>query len=82
MCCYTFFNVSFPAWSIDYGIPSNNLPRNPPDCIILGNCVFENFILANEPLAKALQIFETCVSVNNNLCQKLVSSVELQIKFD
>ena len=44
--------------------------------------VFENFILADEPFAKALQIFETCVSVNNILCRKLFSSSEFPIKFD
>ena len=43
---------------------------------------FENFILADEPFAKVLQIFETCVSVNNILCRKLVSSSEFPIKFD
>ena len=53
---------------------------NPPDCIILGSRVFENFILADEPSAKALQNLATCVSVNNNLCGKLVLS-ELLIKF-
>ena len=30
---------------------------------------FDNFILADEPLAKALQSFENCVLVNNNLCR-------------
>ena len=39
-------------------------------------------MLADEPFAKALRIFETCVSVNNNLCQKLVLSLESPIKFD
>ena len=48
------------------------MPVTLPDFIILDNWVFENFILADEPFAKALQIFETCVSVNNNLCGKLV----------
>ena len=55
---------------------------NPPDCIILDNWVFENFILANEPFAKALQIFETYKSVNNNFCGILVSSLGFSIKFD
>ena len=44
-----------------------------PDCIILDNWVFENFILADEPFVKVLKIVETCVSVNNNLSEKLVS---------
>ena len=39
-------------------------------------------MLVDEPFAKALQIFETCVLVNYNLCGKLVSSVEFPIKFD
>ena len=30
-----------------------------------------SFILANEPFAKALRSFETCVLVNNNLYGKL-----------
>ena len=55
---------------------------NSPDCTILDNLVFENFILADEPFAKALRNFETCVSVNNNLCRKLVSPLELPIKFN
>ena len=56
--------------------------KAPPDCIILNKGAFENFILADEPFAKALQIFETCVSVNNILCGKLVSSLEFSIKFE
>ena len=52
-----------------------SLPRNPPNCTILDNWVFENFILADEPFAKTSQIFETYVLVNNNLCGKLVSSL-------
>ena len=39
-------------------------------------------MLADEHFAKDLQIFESCVSVDNNLCGKLVSSLELPIKFD
>ena len=32
-----------------------SLPKIPPDCPILCNWVFDNFILADEPFAKALQ---------------------------
>ena len=53
-----------------------SLPKNPPDCTILCNSIFDNFILADEPFAKALRNFETCVLVNNNLCGKLFSSLE------
>ena len=55
---------------------------NPPNCTCLDNRVFENFKLANEPFAKVLRIFETCVLVNNNLCGKLISSLEFLFKFD
>ena len=54
----------------------------PPGCMILSNWAFENFMLADEPFAKALRIFETCVSVNDNLCGKSVSSLEFLIEFD
>ena len=47
----------------------------------LDNWVFENFI-AGEPFAKTLRIFETCALVNNNLCGKLVLSLEFPIKLD
>ena len=59
-----------------------SLPKNPPDCTIVDNWVFENLISANEPFAKALQICETCVLVNNNLCAKLFWSLESPIIFD
>ena len=57
-------------------------PTIPPNCIILDNWVFENFILADELFSKVLQSFENYVSVNNNLCGKLVSSLEFPIKSD
>ena len=52
-----------------------------PYCIILENWVSENFLLADEPYAKALQIFETFVLVNNIFCGKLISSLEFPIVF-
>ena len=75
------FNASFPARNITCGIAAIKSPRIPPNFIILNSSVFENFILADKPFAKALRIFETCVSVNLNLCRKLVSSLKFQIKF-
>ena len=57
-----------------FSIGPKSLPKNPPDCPILCNWVFESFVFADEPFAKALRIFETCVSVNYNLCGKLFSS--------
>ena len=45
--------------------------RYPSECIILDSWVFDNFILASESFAKALQRLEICVSVNSNLCGKL-----------
>ena len=56
--------------------------RTPPNCTILYYWLFENFILADGPFAKALWNFETCLSVNNNLCKKQPSSLEIPIKFD
>ena len=56
-----------------------SLPKNPPDCSILCNWVFDNFILADEPFTKAWQSFETCVLVNNNLFGKLFSLLESPI---
>ena len=38
------------------------------------NCI--NFILPGKWFAKALRSLETCKSVNNNLCEKLTSSLE------
>ena len=62
---------------------SEKLPINPPpNCTNLDNWVFENFILVDKSVAKTLRIFKTCVLVNNNLWGKLVSSLELPIKFD
>ena len=43
-----------------------SLPRNPPDCIIFDNWVFDNLIPVDKWLEKALQIFSTCLLVNNN----------------
>ena len=43
---------------------------------LLCNWVFDNFILAGELFAKALQSLGTCVLVSNNMCGKLFSSIE------
>ena len=53
-----------------------SLPKNPLDCPILCIWVFDNFILAEELLAKALQSLKTYVLLNNNLYGKLFSSIE------
>ena len=65
-----------------FSIGLKSLPKTSDDCHILHSWVLENFILADEPFAKALQIFENFVLLNNNLCGKLVSSLELPIRFD
>ena len=59
-----------------------SLPKNPPGWTILWNWVFDNFILADEPLSKALRSFETYVLVNNSLCGELSSSFESPETFD
>ena len=43
---------------------------------------FENFILGDESFAKPVQILETFVLVNNNLCRKLPSSLKSLTTFD
>ena len=60
---------------------AKSLPENPPDCPILCNWVFDNFILAEELLEKALRSLETCVLVTNNLWGKLFLSLESLITF-
>ena len=65
----TFFINGNPVFSNG---PSN-LPKNPPDCIILDNWVFDNLISADEWFAKALRRFATCLLVNNNIWGKSVS---------
>ena len=56
-------------------------PGNSPDCIALYTYVFDNLMLAVKLFAKALQKFEDCLSVNINLCGKLVSWLASSIIF-
>ena len=46
------------------------------------NWIFDNFILADKPFAKTLQSLETSILVNNNLCRKQFSPLELPTTFD
>ena len=39
-------------------------------------CIFDNFILAGKLSAKVLQSLATYLSVSNNLCRKIVSSLK------
>ena len=59
-----------------------NLPKNSPGYPILCHWVFGNFMLAEEPFAKALQGLKSCVLVNDNLCGKLFLSLKSLTKFD
>ena len=61
-----------------FSIVPRGLPRYSPDYITF----FDNLISVDELFAKALRRFETCLIVHNNLCEKLVSSLELPIIFD
>ena len=56
-------------------------PINPPDCTILDTWVFDNFTLSDELFTQALRSLEYYRSVDNNLCLKSVSSLELPITF-
>ena len=51
----TFFIKGKTVFSND----SESLPKNPADCSILCNLVFDDFILAKEPFAKVLRSFES-----------------------
>ena len=59
----TFFIIGNPIFSIG----PKSLPKNPPDCPILSNRFFVNFILADQPFAKDLQSLKISVIVNKNL---------------
>ena len=74
----TFFNKGNQFFSNG----PKNLPKNPPGCPILCNWIFDNFVLVGELFANALESFETCVLVNNNLSRKLFSSLDWPTTFD
>ena len=74
----TFFIRGTPAFSNG----PKSLPKNHLDCPIISKWGFDNSILAEETFAKHLQSLGTCLLINNNLCGKLVSSLELPITFD
>ena len=59
----TFFIKGNPVFSNG----PKSLPKNSPDCPILCNWVLDNFTLADELFAKALQSLKNCVLVNSNL---------------
>ena len=58
------------------------LPKNLPDCPILCNWVFDNFIFADELFEEVLGSLEIYVLVTNNLCAKLLSPLESSTLFD
>ena len=51
------------------------LPKKHPDCTLSDSWVFD-VIIADELFAKVLRSFESCLSLCDNLCLKLVASVE------
>ena len=55
---------------------------NRSDWVIVNYWVFNNFILSDDWFAKALQRFEIGLSVNDNLCEKLISLSFVTIIFD
>ena len=66
----TFLANGLSKFPIEGNLVFYKGPKNSLDCSILCIWVFDNFILAEELFSKALQRFETCVLVNNNLCGK------------
>ena len=71
---------TFPFKVFNNGLKS--LPKNTLDCPVLCNWVFENFILAKELFAKALWRVDTYALANNNLWEKLFSSLESPTIFE
>ena len=52
-----------------------SLPKSPPDCLVLCNWVFDNFVLANEPFQKFYEALKF-------VCEKVFSSLESPTTFD
>ena len=74
----TFFIKDNPVFSKG----PKSMPRNPPNYSILCNWAFDNFLLADESLSKALRSLESCVLVNSNLSRKLFLSLESPATFE
>ena len=54
---------------------------NPQNCIFFDSCIFQSFLLADEPFAKVLQSFETCLLVDYIVWERLVSSLDSPTAF-
>ena len=74
----TFFIKDKPVLSHDL----RSLPRNSPDWTVLDSSTFDIFLLVDELFAKASPRHKTSLSVNNYLCEKLISSFESPITFN
>ena len=72
----------FVKANLDFSNGPRSLPRNLHDCNILDSWFFDHFILSDKLFPKVLQSFETCLSVSNNLCEKVISYLDLPIIFD
>ena len=57
------------------------LAKRSSYCTILGSRVFHNFVLADEPFAKALRRLEFCALADKTLREKLLSSLESSVTF-
>ena len=49
-----------------FGNGPKSLPKKSPDCPILWNFVFDNFVLPEEPFAEVLRSLRTCELFNIN----------------
>ena len=61
MVLKSFFSKGNLVFSND----PKSLIKNSPDFLISCNWIFDNFIITDEPFAKALRSWEICVLVNN-----------------
>ena len=73
------FSIFFTEGKPDFNNGWRSPLKNSSNYTILNNRIFDNFILADYLFVKA---FQSLVSVNDNLCGKLVSSVESPTTFD
>ena len=59
------FSKFFIKSKLVFNNDPKSLPKNPPDCTISHNSVFDNFILTDELFSKVSGSLETCLLINN-----------------
>ena len=73
---FIYDSTNLIAVGINNAIIDKREHKKCPYFTIIDSWVFDDFILAGKAFVKALEILKTCESVNDNLCEKLASSLE------